>query len=106
MWQHGVYIGGLLFGLGGMAVIDWRCRLALWSDWRRALKTLGPVIGLFIIWDVAGIVLGIFSDGDGRYRSGLEVGPHFPVEELFFLLLLSYCTLVIWRWFDTRGEHL
>lgn len=102
MWEHGVYFAGLLVGIGGMAIIDWRYRLAFFYDRRRTLKTIAAAVAVFIIWDIAGIILGIFSDGDGRYRSGLELGPHFPVEEIFFLILLTYCSLVVWHFFDRR----
>lgn len=97
MWQHSIYIVGILIGLLGMGIIDWRYKLAIFHDWKRTLKTIVPAMAVFIIWDVAGIVLGIFSDGDGQYRSGLELGPHFPVEEIFFLALLTYFTLIVWR---------
>lgn len=97
MWTHSVYFTGLLVGLAGTGIIDWRYKLALFHDWRRTIKTILPAMLVFVVWDVAGIMLGIFSDGDGSYRSGLQLGPHFPVEEVFFLALLSYFTLVVWR---------
>lgn len=103
MWEHSVYAGGLLFGIAGMAIIDWRFQLAFWYDRRRTTKVIVSAVGLFVLWDIAGILLGIFSDGDGRFRSGLQLGPHFPIEEILFLTLLSYCTLVIWRFFE-RSE--
>jgi len=102
MWEHSVYITGILFGLAGMAMIDWRFKLAVFRDWKRTLKTIVPAILVFVVWDILGILLGIFSDGDGQYRSGIELGPHFPIEELFFLTLLTYCTLVVWRFLDSR----
>lgn len=103
MWEHSVYAAGLLFGIAGMAVIDWRFHLAFWHDRRRTTKVILSAVALYVVWDVAGIILGIFSDGDERFRSGLQLGPHFPIEEILFLTLLSYCTLVIWRLFD-RSE--
>lgn len=97
MWQHSIYPLGIVIGLIGMGIIDWRYKLALFTDWKRTLRTIIPAMAVFIVWDISGIILGIFSDGDGQYRSGLELGPHFPVEEIFFLALLTYFTLVVWR---------
>lgn len=94
--QHFVYIAGLIFGLCGMAIIDYRFKLALFRDARRALRTVGTAVLFFVIWDIAGIGLTIFYDGAGQYTTGLLLGPNFPIEELFFLTLLTYTTLVVW----------
>lgn len=92
-----VYLAGLLFGITGMAIIDWRYRLAFWHDRRRTLLTLALCIGVFIAWDVLGIMLGIFFHGGSQFTLPIRLLPEFPIEELFFLLLLCYCTLVIYQ---------
>lgn len=91
------YITFLLIGIAGMAVIDWRYRLAFWHDRRRTALTLALCIGVFVIWDLLGIALGIFFHGGSQLTLPIRLLPEFPIEELFFLLLLCYCTLVIYR---------
>lgn len=102
-WQHAVYGVSLLTAIFCMGLIDYKHRYAIFFDWRRTLRVLAPSIAVFIVWDIAGIMAGIFSDGDGKYRSGLQLGPHFPVEEVLFLILLTYTSLILWRAL-TRGR--
>jgi lycopene cyclase domain-containing protein len=91
------YLIGLLIGLAGMATIDYRYRLAFWRDRKRTLLTIGTAVGIFIVWDVLGIMLGIFSHGQSPFSLPFTIAPEFPLEELFFLALLCYCTLVIYK---------
>lgn len=97
-----LYLLGLLVSLLGLGVIDWRYKLAFWYDQRRTALTLGVVIGLFVIWDALGIMLGIFFHGDSAYGLPLRLAPEFPIEELFFLTLLTYVTLIIYRFCQER----
>jgi lycopene cyclase domain-containing protein len=103
MWQHLVYITGLLLAILGMGLFDYRYKLAFFKDRRRTFRTLLPAIGVFVLWDILGIVLGIFSDGGGVYSTGLMVGKDFPFEELFFLILLTYTALLVWRALEERS---
>ncbi len=91
------YLTALLVGISGMAVIDRRYKLAFWLDRQRTLVTLAIGIGVFIVWDLLGIMLGIFFHGGSEFTLPLRILPEFPLEELFFLLLLCYCTLVIYQ---------
>lgn len=95
-WQHAVYGIALLVSIFCMGLIDYRHNYAWFKDRTRTIKTVGLSVLVFVAWDIAGIVAGIFSDGDGKYRSGLQLGPHFPIEEILFLILLSYTSLIIW----------
>lgn len=91
------YLAGLLVGIAGMAIIDWRHKLAFWHDRKRTIITMAICIGVFIVWDLLGIALGIFLHGESELSLPLRLLPEFPLEELFFLLLLCYCTLVIYQ---------
>jgi len=90
------YLIGLCVGIAGLAVIDWRYRLAFWHAPKRAAATIAVTIIVFIVWDFLGIFLGIFHHGMSPYALPLTLAPEFPLEELFFLFLLSYSTLVIY----------
>lgn len=92
-----LYLASLSVSIAGMAIIDRRYKLAYWHDRRRTLLTLGIAVAVFIIWDILGIALGIFFHGGSQFTLPYRLLPEFPVEELFFLVLLCYCTLVIYR---------
>lgn len=91
------YIGALLFSIACLTAVDYRYGLALSAQPRRTLKTLAIAIAVFIVWDLFGIALGIFSHGDSVFSLPAEIIPEFPIEELFFLLLLTYVTLLLYR---------
>lgn len=57
--------------------------------------TLAVSMIIFAIWDILGIINGIFFEGNSRYISGLNLLPDFPVEEIFFLTLFCYITLLL-----------
>lgn len=82
-------------------VIDYRLKLALFVHPKRTITLLAITIFFFVAWDIAGIVLRIFFIGQNQYLLGIRIG-QFPLEELFFLLLLNYTSLVVYlvikRW--------
>jgi lycopene cyclase domain-containing protein len=90
-----LYLFLLLGAIACMVLIDRRFRLFFWRDAWRA--TVVGVIGLvfFVVWDLAGIALGIFSRGEAPISTGILVAPELPVEELFFLAFLCYLTMIL-----------
>lgn len=98
----GLYLAALLFSLAGLGLLDWRYRLALFADARRTLLTVGLAVVLFLLWDLVGVGLGIFFIGDAPYLTGVVIAPEVPVEEVAFLTLLTYQTLLLWRAFSRR----
>ena len=90
-----VYLAGLIFSIIGLGLFDWRFKLGFSTNKKAAaLATLLPLI-FFLIWDGAGIALGIFFRGETSHLTGILVAPELPIEELFFLFLLNYTTLTI-----------
>jgi lycopene cyclase domain-containing protein len=89
------YLSGLIFSLVGLGLLDWRFRTAFTINKKAAaFAILIPTI-FFILWDVAGIAMGIFFRGDTSHLTGILLAPEFPIEELFFLLLLNYTALTL-----------
>jgi lycopene cyclase domain-containing protein len=89
------YLGALVFAILGTGLLDWRHRLAFFGG--AAVRTaviIGVAVAFFLAWDIAGIREGIFFRGSGPWMTGILLGPELPLEELFFLVLLSYSTLV------------
>jgi lycopene cyclase domain-containing protein len=88
-----LYLAALLVSLFGMTVLDRRFSLFFWRDARRAAIVLVAGVAFFVVWDLFGIGTGIFFRGETDFMTGLQVAPELPVEEPFFLALLSYLTM-------------
>jgi len=89
----GLYLLGLLVALTGMTVLDARFRLFFWRAPWRAAAVMAVGVAFFLIWDAAGVGLGIFFIGQQRLLTGVLLAPDVPLEEVFFLLLLGYTTM-------------
>lgn len=102
----GVYLGAILFSLAGMIAIDVKYHLVLRSaPWR----TTGAILlgtCFFLLWDAVGIVTGVFVKGDSPLLIGVDLAPHLPLEEVFFLLFLSYLAIVLWSVFERRRRRI
>ncbi len=103
-----LYLAALLFSLVGMVILDRRFQLFFWADARRAAIVLPVGVLFFLLWDLAGIGLGIFFRGPSPYVTGIVVAPEVPIEEIAFLALLCYLTMnlfaAVTRMF-MRGTH-
>ena len=89
------YLTALVVSTIGMGTIDARHRLFLWrAPVRAALVVLCGLVYL-LAWDAAGIALGLFRHLDSSFATGLLVAPHLPIEEIVFLVFLSYLTMVL-----------
>jgi lycopene cyclase domain-containing protein len=97
-----LYLGGLLIALAGMVVLDLRFRLFFAVSWWRAGIVMLVGIGFFLLWDLAGIGLGVFFRGNPDLLTGVQLAPELPVEELFFLALLCYATMNLYSWLSRR----
>lgn len=98
-----LYLISLLVVIGCLVLLDWRFKLAFFHDLKRSALTLGIAVWLFIAWDILGIRFGIFLKGDSPYMLPYEIIPEFPIEELFFLFVLSYSALLLYRFFSIRS---
>lgn len=97
-----LYLAALLVALTGMVLLDRRFRLFFWRDARRAAIVLAVGVVFFLIWDLAGVGLGIFFRGETSFMTGLQIAPEVPVEEVFFLTLLCYLTMNVYGAASTR----
>ncbi len=93
---HWVYLFGLLIAIGCLLIIDSRIKLAFWRDYKKTLIVTLSAVVIFVFWDILGIRFGIFFDGASVYMLPARIIAHFPIEELFFLFLLSYTTLLLY----------
>jgi len=88
-----LYLLALAISLTGMVLLDRRFHLFFWAAPRRAAIVLVAGVVFFLVWDLAGIGLGIFFRGETSFMTGLQIAPELPVEEIFFLTLLCYLTM-------------
>ncbi len=93
-----LYLIALLFSILGVGLLDWTHKVALFVDARATLLAVVVSVAVFLAWDLVGIANGIFFRGEAPHLSGILLAPELPLEELFFLILLSYNTLVVYRW--------
>lgn len=94
----GSYLAILLISLAGLYLLDRTHKLAFTLDPKRALLSMVPAFVVFVIWDIAGIALGIFFRGNNTLLTGIQIFPEFPIEEIFFLMLLCYSALIALTW--------
>lgn len=100
------YLGAILFSFLGMVLLDRHEKLAFYSDAKRTLLTLLVGVVVFIIWDIFGIVFGVFFSGESPYMTGWYLAPEFPIEEFFFLTFLCYFTLMMYRLLEKRWRRI
>ncbi len=100
----GIYLGAILFSLAGMIAIDLKFSLALRVAPMRTAAAVLIATAFFLVWDAVGIVTGVFVKGDSPLFVGLELAPHLPLEEVFFLLFLSYLAIVMYAVFQRRAR--
>lgn len=91
------YAASLLVSIAGLALLDRRFRLAAWVAPGRTAAIVALMVLGFLMWDAAGVALGIFFRGPGPVQTGLQIAPEIPVEEVLFLTLLSYLSLLLAR---------
>jgi lycopene cyclase domain-containing protein len=83
----------------GMGLIDFKHKLALFVQPIRTASTIAVAVLVFLAWDLVGIAQGIFFRGAGPYLTGITLAPELPIEEVFFLTLLSYTILIAYLGF-------
>lgn len=92
------YLAGLLLAIFGLALLDFRHKLALAKNFKQICLVL-IAVAFFLTWDYAGISLGIFFRGETPLLSGLLISNELPLEEVFFLVVLSYTALLLLKAF-------
>lgn len=100
------YLGLILFSFMGMSTLDWRFKLAFFDKPKSTTLTLLLLLVIFIIWDLIGIKLGIFFSGHSEFMSGIYLAKDFPLEEIFFLLFLSYFSLLVFRFLEEKWPRI
>ena len=103
--MNALYLVGLLVALSGMVVLDLRFRLFFAQAPVRAAIVLVIGVAFFLVWDAAGVGLGIFFRGNLALLTGVQLAPEIPLEELLFLTLLCYLTMNAYGWLSSRRRR-
>ena len=97
------YLAALLVSIAGLATLDFKFKLAIAKSKRYLCLILIPLV-FFLTWDLAGISAGIFFRGNASHLTGILLSTELPLEEIFFLILLSYSALLLLKAFTRLGN--
>ncbi|MCW3494110.1 lycopene cyclase domain-containing protein [Microbacterium sp. SSM24] len=92
----GLYLAAILVSAAGITLLDRRWHLAAWGAPGRTAAAVAIGTAVFLAWDAVGIATGVFVKGESVLLIGVDLAPHLPIEEPFFLAFLSYLALVTW----------
>lgn len=102
-----IYLLVLLALLGCMALLDARFELFFWDRPRPAAIVLVAGLVFFLAWDLVAIDAGIFLHGETSLMTGVMLSDQLPLEEAFFLVFLSYQTMILFtgilKWLRYRA---
>ena len=90
-----IYLVSLLASLACMVLLDHRFRLVLWRAPRAGVVVLAVGLGFFLAWDLIAIASQHYAAGKSEAMTGIMLAPELPLEEILFILFLSYLTLVL-----------
>lgn len=79
-----------------LGLFDYRYRLAFFKKPKHSAKVFALCYLVFIIWDLLGIHELVFRSPYSAYKSGIMLFSNFPIEEIFFLIVLVYSNLLIY----------
>ena len=97
-----LYLAALLVSITGLATLDFKFKLAIAKS-KKYLCLILIAVAFFLTWDLAGISAGIFFRGSAAHLTGILLSSELPLEEIFFLILLSYSALLLLKAFTRLG---
>jgi len=96
--QFYTYLSLLLISLIGLFYLDYKKKFVIFTKNGSSLRDIVFASSLFLIIDIIGVINNIFYSNP-KYIIGVYVFPGVPIEEIFFLFLFSYFSLIVWRFF-------
>lgn len=100
-----LYLSGLIFSILGLGLLDFKHQLAIRLYPLATVLSVTIGVFVFLVWDLVGIYFGIFFRGNAPHLTGITLAPELPLEEVFFLILLSYNTLLVYQFFAKRVKR-
>ena len=100
-----LYLASIVGSMVCMGLVDHRWRLFLFDRPRVALAAVAVGFVVFLAWDLVAIELALYTKGESPAMTGIDVAPHLPLEELFFITFLCYITGVLHGLFGRVYDH-
>jgi lycopene cyclase domain-containing protein len=97
-----LYLIGLIVSILGLGLLDFKHQLAIRQHPLATILSVTIGVAVFLAWDLVGIYFGIFFRGNAPHLTGITLAPELPLEEVFFLILLSYNALLAYQFFAKR----
>lgn len=91
------YLLALITSIAGLLYADYRYKLMWWYNRKQATICLVAGVTFFLLWDIVGIVLGVFATNQAWVSGWHVITPNLPIEEFLFLGLLSMNCMIGWR---------
>jgi len=91
--RHLGYLAVLAACLLGTAPLEVFLRTRVYARWRRLVRTLVPVLVVFVGWDLYAIARGQWSF-DACRVTGVRLPGGIPVEEVLFFVVVPICAIL------------
>ncbi len=92
-WQYLALMAGcLLITLP----LEFVLRARVYRRWRRAAAAIAPVVVVFLVWDIVGIIREHWWYSP-VYTTGILLPLRVPIEELVFFLVIPLCALLTYE---------
>lgn len=82
--------------------LEWVFRARVYRRPRRLLLAMLPMLVIFVVWDIVGIVRGHWSYSE-QFTTGILLPFDVPLEELVFFIVIPICALLT---FESVGNCL
>lgn len=91
--RHLTYLAVLAACLLGTAPLEIWPRTRVYARWRRLLRTLAPVVAVFVGWDLYAIARHQWTF-DPRRVTGVRLPGGLPLEEALFFVVVPICAVL------------
>jgi lycopene cyclase domain-containing protein len=91
--RHFSYLAVLAACLFGTAPLEVFLHTRVYARWRRLVRTLIPVLAVFVGWDLYAIARGQWTF-DARGVTGVRLPGGIPLEEALFFAVVPICAIL------------
>jgi lycopene cyclase domain-containing protein len=91
--RHLAYLAVLIFVVVGTLPLEVVLGVRVYRQWRRLLRTLAPVVAVFVAWDLYAIAAGHW-DFDRAQLLGVYLPGGLPLEELLFFVVVPVASVL------------